>query len=91
MDRKKNGQGKLPMWQERLRRNSAAMREEFERMDKRTALYNGTREIEKNTGRKEQQGGSTCYGGKKHRCGADGGTGGQQLSHAEGDGKAAGA
>lgn len=47
MDRKKNGQGKLPMWQERLRRNSAAMREEFERMDKRTALYNGTREIEK--------------------------------------------
>lgn len=46
-DRKKNGQGKLPMWQERLRRNSAAMREEFERMDKRTALYNGTREIEK--------------------------------------------
>ena len=47
LDRKKNGQGKLPMWQERLRRNSAAMREEFERMDKRTALYNGTREIEK--------------------------------------------
>lgn len=47
MDRKKNGQGKLPMWQERLRRNSTAMREEFERMDKRTALYNGTREIEK--------------------------------------------
>ena len=47
MDRKKNGQGKLPMWQERLRRNSAAMREEFEQMDKRTALYNGTREIEK--------------------------------------------
>ena len=46
-DRKKNGQGKLPMWQERLRRNSTAMREEFERMDKRTALYNGTREIEK--------------------------------------------
>lgn len=46
-DRKKNGQGKLPLWQERLRRNSAAMREEFERMDKRTALYNGTREIEK--------------------------------------------
>ena len=47
MDRKKNGQGKLPMWQERLRRNSAAMREEFEQMYKRTALYNGTREIEK--------------------------------------------
>ena len=47
MDRKKNGQGKLPLWQERLRRNSAAMREEFEQMDKRTALYNGTREIEK--------------------------------------------
>lgn len=47
MDRKKNRQGKLQMWQERLRRNSAAMREEFERMDKRTALYNGTREIEK--------------------------------------------
>ena len=47
MDRKKNRQGKLPMWQERLRRNSAAMREEFEQMDKRTALYNGTREIEK--------------------------------------------
>ena len=66
MDRKKNRQGKLPMWQERLRRNSAAMREEFEQMDKRTALYNGTREI-------------------------DGGTGGQQLSHAEGDGKKAGA
>lgn len=49
MDRKEkeNGQGKLPMWQERLRKNSAAMREEFERMDKRTALYNGTREIDK--------------------------------------------
>ena len=47
MDRKKKAQGKLPMWQERLRRNSAAMREEFEQMDKRTALYNGTREIEK--------------------------------------------
>ena len=47
MDRKKKAQGKLPMWQERLRRNSTAMREEFEQMDKRTALYNGTREIEK--------------------------------------------
>lgn len=47
MDGKKKAQGKLPMWQERLRRNSAAMREEFEQMDKRTALYNGTREIEK--------------------------------------------
>lgn len=47
MDGKKKAQGKLPLWQERLRRNSAAMREEFDRMDKRTALYNGTREIEK--------------------------------------------
>lgn len=47
MDGKKKAQGKLPLWQERLRRNSAAMREEFEQMDKRTALYNGTREIEK--------------------------------------------
>ena len=41
MDGKKKVQGKLPLWQERLRRNSAAMREEFDRMDKRTALYNG--------------------------------------------------
>lgn len=47
MDGKKKAQGKLPLWQERLRRNSAAMQEEFDRMDKRTALYNGTREIEK--------------------------------------------
>lgn len=47
MDGKKKAQGKLPLWQERLRRNSAAMREEFAQMDKRTALYNGTREIEK--------------------------------------------
>ena len=54
MDRKKNGQGKLPLWQERLRRNSAAMREEFDRMDKRTALYNGTREIDKVPNAKSQ-------------------------------------
>lgn len=54
MDRKKNGQGKLPMWQERLRRNSAAMREEFNRMEKRTALYNGTREIDKVPSAKSQ-------------------------------------
>lgn len=54
MDGKKKAQGKLPMWQERLRRNSAAMREEFEQMDKRTALYNGTREIDKVPNAKSQ-------------------------------------
>ena len=46
--------GKLPLWQERLRRNSAAMREEFNRMEKRTALYNGTREIDKVPNAKSQ-------------------------------------
>lgn len=54
MDGKKKAQGKLPLWQERLRRNSAAMREEFEQMDKRTALYNGTREIDKVPNAKSQ-------------------------------------
>lgn len=54
MDGKKKAQGKLPLWQERLRRNSAAMREEFDRMDKRTALYNGTREIDKVPNAKSQ-------------------------------------
>ena len=54
MDGKKKVQGKLPLWQERLRRNSAAMREEFDRMDKRTALYNGTREIDKVPNAKSQ-------------------------------------
>ena len=44
---KKNGQGKLPLWRRDYAENSAAMREEFDRMDKRTALYNGTREIDK--------------------------------------------
>lgn len=54
MDGKKKAQGKLPLWQERLRRNSAAMQEEFDRMDKRTALYNGTREIDKVPNAKSQ-------------------------------------
>ena len=54
MDGKKKVQGKLPLWQERLRRNSAAMQEEFDRMDKRTALYNGTREIDKVPNAKSQ-------------------------------------
>ena len=88
MDGKKKAQGKLPLWQERLRRNSAAMREEFDRMDKRTALYNGTREIDKVPNAKSQ---GTGKRRAKHCGGADGGTGGQQLSHAEGDGKKAGA
>lgn len=54
MDGKKKAQGKLPLWQERLRRNSAAMQEEFAQMDKRTALYNGTREIDKVPNAKSQ-------------------------------------
>ena len=46
------GMTKLNRWQERLRKNSAAMADEFVLMDKRTALYNGTREIDKVPGAK---------------------------------------
>lgn len=39
--------GKVKLWQERLRKNEAAMRAEHEMMEKRADLYNGTRSIEK--------------------------------------------
>ena len=48
------GMTKLNRWQERLRKNSAAMADEFVLMDKRTALYNGTREIDKVPGAKSK-------------------------------------
>lgn len=52
MRRKDRESGLLTMWQERLRKNSAAMEAEFAKMDNRTALYNGTRDIEKAYGAK---------------------------------------
>lgn len=48
------GMTKLNRWQERLRKNSAAMADEFVLMDKRTALYNGTRDIDKVPGAKSK-------------------------------------
>ena len=45
---------RLNMWHERLRKNSAAMADEFAMMDKRTALYNGTRDIDKVPGAKSK-------------------------------------
>lgn len=48
------GMTKLNRWKERLRKNSAAMADEFVLMDKRTALYNGTREIDKVPGAKSK-------------------------------------
>lgn len=52
--KKKETKNLLQMWQERLRKNEAAMQEEYSRMQKRTALYEGTREIEKTPGAKSQ-------------------------------------
>ena len=43
----KKEKNNLQIWQERLRKNEAAMRPEQERMKKRTALYEGTRSIDK--------------------------------------------
>ncbi len=37
---------KIDIWNERLRKNEAALAEEFTRMDQRANLYNGTRDIE---------------------------------------------
>lgn len=37
---------KIDIWNERLRKNEAALAEEFTRMDQRAKLYNGTRDIE---------------------------------------------
>lgn len=51
-EEKEKEKGLLTMWQERLRKNSAAMEGEFVKMDKRTALYNGTREVDKVVGAK---------------------------------------
>ena len=45
-------QKKLNLWQERLRKNGAAMAAEHAMMDKRTAIYNGTRDIDKVPGSK---------------------------------------
>lgn len=45
--KKKETKNNLQIWQERLRKNEAAMRPEQERMKKRTALYEGTRSIDK--------------------------------------------
>lgn len=50
MRKRKRGEqegGNIKLWQERLRKNEAAMREEHKRMEKRTSLYNGERSIEK--------------------------------------------
>ena len=48
------GLKKLNMWQERLRTNSNAMTAEHAKMEKRTALYEGTREIDKVPGAKTE-------------------------------------
>ena len=45
---------RLQLWQERLRKNEAAMGDEHARMQKRTALYDGARDIEKTPGAKSQ-------------------------------------
>ena len=37
---------KIDIWNERIRKNEAALAEEFTRMDQRANLYNGTRDIE---------------------------------------------
>lgn len=50
MRKRKRGEqegGNIKLWQERLRKNEAAMREEHKRMEKRASLYNGERSIEK--------------------------------------------
>jgi len=51
---KKEKEGLL-LWQERLRKNTAALAGEYAKMDKRTALYEGTREIDKAPGAKGTQ------------------------------------
>lgn len=48
----RQGLDKLNKWQERLRKNGAAMAAEHAMMDKRTAIYNGTRDIDKVAGAK---------------------------------------
>mgnify|MGYP003307197036 CR=1 FL=1 len=49
----------LQLWQDRLRRNESAMAAEFAAMEKRSSLYNGTREIDRppgtDTSKKAQQ------------------------------------
>ena len=45
--KKKDEKNNIKLWQERLRKNEAAMTKEFAKMEKRTALYDGTRSIEK--------------------------------------------
>lgn len=44
------GNGKVELWNERLRKNEAALAEEFARMERRAKLYDGTRDIEKTPG-----------------------------------------
>ena len=51
---KKNEKNLLKIWQERLLKNEAAMRDEHARMQKRAALYDGTRDIEKTPGAKSE-------------------------------------
>ena len=46
----KEKSGLLSVWQERLKKNESAMQPEYNRMAKRAALYDGTREIDKVAG-----------------------------------------
>lgn len=46
----KEKSGLLSVWQERLKKNESAMQPEYDRMAKRAALYDGTREIDKVAG-----------------------------------------
>lgn len=52
--KKNDDKNRIKLWQERLRKNKAAMRDEHARMKKRTDLYDGTREIEKTPGAKSE-------------------------------------
>ena len=56
------GLKRLNMWQERLRANTSAMTAEHAKMAKRTALYEGTREIDKVPGADDKKGAAQASG-----------------------------
>ncbi len=49
-EKSRDEQHRLALWQERLKKNEAAMSEEFAKMKKRADLYDGTRKIDKVAG-----------------------------------------
>ena len=52
--KKKEDKNRIKLWQERLRKNEAAMATEHAMMKKRAALYDGTRDIDKVPGAKSE-------------------------------------